>query len=108
MEIFDSGTASLTGAAETNIRAEITEAGSFVLTCDLAAMVNGDEISLSIYEKVLSGGTSRMLYRGNYTHAQGWPIVKSPPIDSAYGVTFKWQRNAGADPISVPWRIDKL
>ena len=102
-----SGTQTAVIGTEHTLGSAITTPGDYVLKVDKAAMQSGDALELRIYDTVLSGGVSRVVYK--YTAPPGAQsaddmIAVSVPIPIDVGVTFTLKQTAGTGR-SYPWKV---
>ncbi len=81
-----------------------TTDGAFQLIVDVAAMVDGDVLTLRIYEKARTGDTQRLLWSASYIHAQARPLTASPPIILLHGWDMTLEQTAGTGR-AFPWSI---
>lgn len=84
-----------------------TTPGDYVLKVDKAAMQGGDTLELRIYDTVLAGGASRVIYQ--YGPFSGVPSVDdmiaiSVPIPIDVGVSFTLKQTAGTGR-AFPWKV---
>ena len=95
-----------------------TDPGVFVLMVDLQNLVNGESVEFRAYTKVLTGDSEELVYEQSYSHKQGngagvgspgkGPVlVKSPPIESPFSVTFT-VRQINGTARAFKWRLDQL
>ena len=89
-------------------------AGTFQFVVDLNDMVDGDTVILKVYQMVLTGGTSRVLYtvrRDDIQPAED-KIVNVGPVSNelsdATSLRFSIQGTTTAGTISVPWKVLKF
>lgn len=73
-----------------------TTAGIYQLWVDPQTMAKGDIFDITIYEKVLSGGTKRSVMRQRLQGAQGQPLV-FPPVPLLNGWDMTIQKISGTD-----------
>ena len=85
----------------------IASTGIYQCFIDLSAMVAGDQYNLKVYEKVVSGGTTRTVYTASYVGVQASPHVVLPTLVLMWGWDFTLIRTAGADR-SITWSIRKI
>lgn len=98
-----SGTKTTTGSSTEDTLATVTGTKFYQLWVDLNDLVDGDVLVVRAKYKVLSGGTSRILYQATYTHAQGEPIVCTVPIASDQELVFSLIQATGT--ASIPWKV---
>ncbi len=106
--IQDSGTQVAT-LTTLHTLATITDAGTYLLRVDTAALANGETLELEIHGKVGAGGASGRLYLGPFTHAQADPIKDSLAVVNAAGreLVFKLRQTGGVSR-SFPWEVHSL
>lgn len=73
-----------------------TTDGVFQLVLDMFNMASGDTIVVQGVEKVLSGGTQRVVWERTYSGAQAEPALMSPGLIFLHGWTFKLKQTAGS------------
>lgn len=83
-----------------------TTAGAFQILVDCNAMVAGDAFDVQLIEKVLSGGTARVVWRASISGAQAQPILASPTVMCAIGWDMQARQTAGTVR-SFPWSVRK-
>lgn len=66
------------GGGETSLGSSTT-AGLFEAVIDVTNLANGDVLEITIYDKVLSGSTKKVVFHAVYAHAQAEKIKISPP-----------------------------
>jgi hypothetical protein len=76
----------------------------YIFEVDTAAMVNGDQLTLTIQAIVLTAGTQRIVYVGTYANIQGQPIKLSPPVPADVSIEFDLLQSAGTAR-AFPWKI---
>lgn len=87
-----------------------TDNKTFILKVDANNMTNGDssnaadELDLIIETKVLTGGTSRIVYQRHFFGTQSEPILISCPVPSNYSIAFKLKQTAGVGR-DFPWEV---
>lgn len=83
-----------------------TTDGVFQVFLDLSDMVAGDQLQITIYEKVGAASTQRAVYTAILTGAQSDPVWVSPSLILMHGwdVTLK----ALAGTITVDWSIRQV
>lgn len=86
----------------------ITTAGVYALAVDINNMVLGDTLELYALVKVLTGGTSRQYFLGQYANVPTNPTVISVPIPVLWEVIFKLKQAAGGAGRSFPWEVIRL
>ncbi len=90
-----------------HVLATITTAGTFQFVIDLAALANGQSLTVKVYGKCLTGGTERLEFTAVYQHGQGEPLKRCVPIPS--DISFKVGiTESGGSEQSYPWKILQL
>lgn len=85
-----------------------TEEAAVSLWLDVSALAAGDEFEIRVYEKVMAGGTQRLVQAPWVLNgAQASPIWTSPALHLANGWDFTLKRTAGSDR-SITWSIRKV
>lgn len=81
-----------------------TGVGVYVLKIDTGNMVTGDTLEISIFDKVLSGGTLRLTQFVKLVDAQDVPNWRSDaiPVDVEISVAIKQTSGTGS---SFPWKL---
>ena len=87
--------------------ATITDAGSYVLGVDNFNMALGDKLTLRIYTKVRSTGTTRLAYTANYSNVQSKPISLSIPVASANEFVATLEQTSGTGRV-FEWEVVEL
>jgi len=107
MTVIASGTLTPAGASEEQFSgADVTTTGSLVLYVDLNAMALGDQVILRAKRNVLTGGTIRTVFPGNYSNT-GNDIAASIPINNEFDASFTVEYLSGT-PVALPWSIESL
>ena len=112
----DHGTIS-TNATDQTLKAE-TSPGIYELRVDRVNMVNGDQVEIRGYNKILTGGTAHMEVYDIWSDKQGDGgapgssaagdvVWRSGPIVSNFALTFTIKRLAGTDR-AFDWVWDQL
>jgi hypothetical protein len=81
-----------------------TEVGMYQLMLDLSALVAGDEYTLRIKERIVGGGTPRMIDRVVFSGAQATPGTVYPALLLGLGWDMTLQRTGGVDRV-IPYTI---
>lgn len=82
-----------------------TTNGMMQLVLDMSAMADGDEFEVRCYEKVLSGGTARLMFPPvRYTNVQAAAHATFPGIFMKHGWFYTVKKIAGTDR-SISWSI---
>lgn len=71
---------------------------------DLSALIAGDEFKLKFYDKVLSGGTQRLVEQWTFAGAQARPNFVTPALMIGEGWDFTLTKVTGTDR-SISWEI---
>lgn len=106
-----SGTQTATISTEHTLDAS-PAVGVFTLHVDANAMASGDTLELRVYQMVLTGGTTRVVFLGTFTDAQSADdkIKVSVPISNdlteTNGLKFTLKQTAGVGR-AFPWKILK-
>lgn len=88
--------------------ATVTDAGTYVLGVDTAAMLAGDVLELRIKTKMRTGGTSRLAYGPvRFDGVQAVPNKYSMPIPSEVEAVFTLKQTAGTGR-AFPWSVKLL
>ena len=103
--LAQSGTFDPATTSEESVTTADTSNGTFVFQIDTAALTNGNTLRVNIYEKVLSGGTSRIIYSGAWKHAQANPIKASVPVCSDVEIVVKALCSDAS--LTFPWKLLK-
>lgn len=91
----------------THTLATVTNPGTYVLAVDSAALVADETLELQLKMKVLSGGTSRVVWTGVYRGVQGEPAKLSLPVPVSQEIvaTLKQTLGTGRD---FPWSLERI
>jgi hypothetical protein len=102
---IDSGTQTCVITTVHTLVSADTTVGIFVASFNLDALVKGDEIKLSVWKKVLTSDTERILYMAAYGSDMGNTcIVDFPPFVSEHSFSVKIQQTAGTGR-TIPWSV---
>lgn len=101
--LAQSGTFDPAGTTEETVATAETTNGTYVFQIDTAALTNGNTLKVTLYEKVLSGGTSRVIYSGAWKHVQAHPVKASVPVCSDVEIVVKAQCSDAA--LTFPWKL---
>jgi hypothetical protein len=85
----------------------ITDAGSYVLKVNTKNMALGDKLTLRVYDKIRSVGTSELAYISNYAHVQGTTAALSIPDASPHEIIFSLEQTAGTGR-AYDWEVVEL
>lgn len=85
----------------------ITVDGIYQTLIDVSAMASGDEYLIQVKEKVLSGGTQRVIYAATLVGAQAVPIWVSESLILLHGWDITMDKIAGTDR-SISWSIRQV
>lgn len=81
-----------------------TATGEFQALIDVSALVIGDIYQFKVYEKIISGGTQRVVFNATIANAQPSPIWASPVFRLMHGWDMTLLKLAGAD-AAITWSI---
>lgn len=84
-----------------------TTDGVFQLFIDTANMARGDTIEIQCLEKVISGGTARIIWEATTSNVQDEPAFASPALILMHGWTFQMRQTLGTAR-DYPWSIRKV
>lgn len=104
--VSSDGTQSATPGTEHTLYAPST-AGIYVLVVDCNALSGAEVVELYAKEKVLSGGTERVVTVGVFPSGMAEPISRSIPYSWPYGGTFTLKQVGGSGR-SFPWSVHKV
>ena len=90
----NSGTQTATVTTEHTL-ATVTAAGNYLLKVDTKNMVKGDQLTLKVKDKVLTGSTSALVFSGTYRNVQEDIIKVSIPISLVFEAVFTLTQDAG-------------
>ena len=72
-----------------------TTDGVYQFFLDASNLANGDTIEIQVLEKVLSGGTARLVYEAVLANVQDEPIWASPSLILMHGWTMQMKQTTG-------------
>jgi hypothetical protein len=72
-----------------------TTDGVFQFFLDVSNLANGDTLEVQVLEKVLSGGTARLVFEGVMANAQDEPVWVSPALVLLHGWTLQIKQTTG-------------
>lgn len=101
--VENSGTVTTDGTEQT-LGAAITTAKVLSLLIDTAALTNGDTLQVTVYGKVLSGGTEHIVFQDEFADVQAEPIKVVVPVPSPISWKATVKRTGGSDR-AHPWSI---
>lgn len=78
--------------------------GVYQAMVDVSALATTDEFVLRLYEKVVSGGTQRLVESWTFLGSQGVPHHIIPAVILLHGWAFTLQKIAGTDR-SITWSL---
>jgi hypothetical protein len=81
-----------------------TTDGVYQCWLDTVNLANGDEFRLRVYERISSGGTSRVAMEWTISHAQSQPMYVTPSLMLIHGWEFSLTKLTGTDR-SISWSI---
>lgn len=83
---FNTFTATGAGTEDTVTANPETTAGVYTFVVDMAALVNGDILTVKVKEKATgSGDTQRVIWERTYANIQGEPLAVSPALILLHG-----------------------
>ena len=91
----------------THTLATITTEGIRELALDLNALLADEFVEVTVEEKVLTAGTVRVYLAETFRGGRTDPIVKTTPVASVFGNTFKIKTTAAANR-DIPWAVRKI
>ena len=94
-------------ASNSTTKTDQTTDGVFQLWLDLNAMANGDEFRVRVYERISSGGTTRIAMEWVISHAQSEPMWVTPSLIFMHGWEFSLTKLTGTDR-SIAWSIRQV
>ena len=94
-------------ASNSTVKTDQTDDGVYQLWLDLNALANGDEYRVRAYERISSGGTTRIAMEWTVAHAQSEPMYVTPSLIFLHGWEFSVTKLAGTDR-SIAWSIRKV
>lgn len=86
--------------------ASSTDVGVYQVFIDLANMASGDQYEIKIKERVITGGTQRVIYTSTLSGPQGAPFV-TPSLVLMNGWDVTMDRIAGTNRL-ISWSIRKV
>lgn len=98
-----SGTLTTTGSSTEDVLATVTTAATLQLVFDANAMAVGDVIEVTIYSKVLSGGTERIMWSFVVADDRD-DIIVSPLVVNVISAKFTLTQTSGSGR-SIPWAV---
>ena len=108
-----SGTLTASGSGVEDTLLDVSAAGTYTLHVDSVNMVAGDIVELRIYQMVLTGGTRRVAYYGQWTGVQpADDMIKiSVPISNELtdsgALRFTLEQSGGGTDKAFPWKVLK-
>jgi hypothetical protein len=94
ISVIASGTQAATVSTEHSLSTSTT-GKTYVFVVNTANMVNGDELELRIYTKVLTGSTKQLAYLAAYAHVQTAPNKYSVPVPANWSCEVSLKQSAG-------------
>lgn len=94
-------------ASDSTTKTDQTDDGVYQLWLELNNLAAGDEYRIRGYEKISSGGTSRIFVEWTIAGAQIEPTWVSPSFILLHGWEFSLTKLAGTDR-SIAWSIRKV
>ncbi len=99
----DSGTQTATVTTEHTL-STISSAGNYYLKVDMKNMDIGDELILRLKDKVLTGSTSALMFKGTYSHVQDEIVAASIPFSTVFETIATLEQTTGTGR-SFEWAI---
>ncbi len=84
-----------------------TTDGVFQLFLDASNLARGDTLEIQCLEKVLSSGTTRLVWEAMLANAQDEPVFASPTLILMHGWQFQLKQTTGTAR-SFDWSIRKV
>lgn len=84
-----------------------TTEGVFQAFLDLNALAVGDVFEFTVYEKVRTGDTQRVVYSAQFANAQSQPVWVSPTLILGVGWDMTLLKISGTDR-TINWRISQV
>lgn len=94
-------------AADSTVASWQTADGVYQLFLDLSALAAGDIFQIKCYERVASGGTTRVVWIDNVTGPLDSPNLVTPSLILLHGWDFSLVKISGTDR-SIAWSIRKV
>lgn len=94
-------------ASNSTTKTDQTDDGIFQLFLELNNLANGDEFRVRVYERISSGGTTRIAEEWIIANAQASPIWATPALILMHGWEFSLTKVAGTDR-AIAWSIRKV
>lgn len=94
-------------ASDSTTKTDQTTDGIYQLVLEMNNLANGDEFRVRLYERISSGGTTRIAEEWVIAHLQNAPIWFSPSFILMHGWEFSLTKLAGTDR-SIAWSIRKV
>jgi hypothetical protein len=95
---FESGTVTADGTEQTlNTTTPGVTDGVYQLWIGTVNMLKGDKIKIRIKEKIVSAGSSRLVFVASVSHAQDEPAWVSPALILLHGWDMTLQQTAGTN-----------
>jgi hypothetical protein len=105
MPVSSSASGTVTSDGSVQTLATKTQPGTYVLAVDFATMVALDIVELTLWTKILSGGTSRVAYRGLFGPIPPSELnVYSLPVPVDIEIVAKFQKITGSAS-GFPWSL---
>lgn len=91
-------------ASNSTTKTDQTTDGIYQLVLELNNLANGDEYRVRVYERISSGGTTRIAEEWVIAHAQSTPIWYTPALTFMHGWEYSLTKLAGTDR-AIAWSI---
>lgn len=94
-------------ASDSTTKTDQTADGIYQLMLELNNLADGDEFRLRLYERISSGGTTRVVEEWVIANAQTTPNWMTPSFILLHGWEFSLTKLTGTDR-SIAWSIRKV
>jgi hypothetical protein len=101
------GTTEFFLASNSTTKTDQTTDGAYQLWVDLNALANADEFRIRVYERISSGGTTRIANEWVVSHLQSAPMYVTPTLLFMHGWEYSLTKLTGTDR-SIAWSIRRL
>ncbi len=94
-------------ASASTTKTDQTTDGVYQLWLELNNLANGDEYRVRVYERISSGGTTRVAMEWVIAHTQSQPLFVTPSLIFLHGWEFSLTKLTGTDR-SIAWSIRQV
>lgn len=94
-------------ASNSTTKTDQTSQGVYQLFLDLNAVAAGDIFQVKCYERISSGGTTRVVWIDNVSGPLDSPMYATPTLILLWGWEFSLVKVSGTDR-AIPWSIRKV